>query len=417
VSRLALHGGPRAVELPEPHFVWPPVTPELRRRVDRQLDESISIYNRSGAIARLEDGLQRYHGVKRALLTSSGTAALHSMYVAAQLGPGDEVICPAYTFYATVTPLFQTGAWPVLADCGPDGNIDPEDVRRRITPRTKAIVMTHMWGVPCDVDALRSVAREHGLMLLEDGSHACGARFRGEPVGCVGTAGAFSMQAQKALPAGEGGFVLTGDDELFYRALLFGHYNRRCKDEIPADHELARFSVTGMGLKLRIHPLACAIASYQLEELDRVLAGRKRMAAAWRRGLEGLPGLRMPDLPSHVESSWYAFIVSYDPAQVGGLPVAKLHAALLAEGCAEVDRPASTCPLSHHPLFQSPGTLFPAYRDRRGYQPGDFPAANAFHASSLKLPVWHDERDLPLLEQYVAAFRKVLEHHRELVSP
>lgn len=411
---LAIHGGERAVSIAGPHFVWPPVDDEMRRAVLAQLDESLSIYDRSGVIARLEQRLSSYHAGRRALLTCTGTAALHSLFVAAELA-GHEVICPAYTFFATCTPLFSAGAVPVLADCRDDGNIDPVDVERRITGRTKAILVTHMWGLPCDMAPIVEIARRENLLLLEDGSHAHGATYRGRPIGTFGAGAAFSMQGQKTLTGGEGGFLLTGDDELYYRALLFGHYNKRCKDEIPRDHPLHEYAITGMGLKLRIHPLAAAIADQQLDHLDEVLAGRRRMAVRMSEALADLPGLEVPRVPEGVHPAWYGYMLRYRPEQLGGLPCDRFHAAVVAEGCTELDRPGSTRPLNLHPLFQNPAKLFPQYDGLVRYRAGDFPVAERYHATSLKLPVWHRAEDEPIADCYAAAIRKVVEHHRELL--
>lgn len=415
-SRLALLGGQPTVTAPMPHFVWPPLTEDTSRSVVEQLSASISIYDRSGVIAELEDALAEYHGVRHALLTSSGTAALYSMYAAVGIGPGTEVIVPAYTFFATVTPLLHLGAIPVLADCDDQGSLDAEDVAERITERTKAIVVTHMWGTPAHVAALRAVAERHGVMLLEDGSHAHGASVGGKKAGTFGRAAAFSMNGPKPLSAGEGGFLLTDDDEVYYRALLHGQYNKRCRSTLPHEHPLYRYAVTGMGLKHRIHPLAASIALDQLGHLDEYLNSRERMADYLCKQLDDLPGIVVPRTEPDVRSSWYGLILRYQGEELGGLPIERFHEALLAEGCYEADRPGSTCPLNLLPLFQEPGPLLPEYEDTFSYAPGDFPRAETFHQGILKLPVWHREEDLPLMDAYIKAFRKVTQSHRELVK-
>ncbi|MFD6072674.1 DegT/DnrJ/EryC1/StrS family aminotransferase, partial [Amycolatopsis lurida] len=277
-GELALLGGTPVISEPGPHFSWPPLDDHTDLRVLAQLQRSISIYNRSGVISELETALEDYFGVRHAVLTSSGTAALHSAYVAAGVGPGDEVIVPAYTFLATVTPLLHLGAIPVLADSDGTGNLSVADVAARITPKTVAVMATHLWGVPADIAGLRALADEHNLLLLEDGSHAHGAAVAGRKVGSVGDIAAFSLNGPKPLSAGEGGFVLTNSDEVYYRILMHGHYNKRCKSEIPPSHPLHRYAVTGMGLKFRIHPLAAAIALDQLERLDSYLIGRAEIA-------------------------------------------------------------------------------------------------------------------------------------------
>jgi hypothetical protein len=174
-TTLALLGGPTTVTQDGPHFRWPPVTATTTAAVTRQLHDSISLYDRSGVIAELEGALESYHGRAHAVLASSGTAALHAMY-AATLRPGDEVIVPAYTFFATVTPLLHLGVRPVLADCDANGNLDPAYVQSRITSRTRAIVVTHLWGIPADMAALGDLAQAGGLHLFEDASHAHGAQ-------------------------------------------------------------------------------------------------------------------------------------------------------------------------------------------------------------------------------------------------
>jgi perosamine synthetase len=382
-SPLALLGGTPAIASPTPHFTWPPLTDKTAESVLGQLATSISIYDRSGIVAALEDRLREYFGVKHAVLTSSGTAALHSMYAACRILPGAEIIVPAYTFFASVTPLLQLGAIPVLADCDANGNLDPRDVARRVTACTYAILVTHMWGTPADMDSLLTVAGKHELRLLEDASHAHGASMRGQKAGTFGVASAFSMNGPKPLSAGEGGFLLTDDDDVYYRTLLHGQYNKRCKNELPPAYHLARYADTGMGLKYRIHPLAAAIALDQLGHLDDYLTGRARIAAYMCEQLDGLPGIVVPRRGENVRSSWYGLILRYKADELEGLPIERLYDALKAEGAHEVDRPGSTCPLNLLPLFQEPGALFPRYEGRLNYAPGDFPCAEEIHRNTL----------------------------------
>ncbi|MEC3978155.1 DegT/DnrJ/EryC1/StrS family aminotransferase [Amycolatopsis sp. H20-H5] len=415
-SPLALLGGAPAVIEPGPHFSWPLLDGRTDKAVLDQLHRSISVYDRSDVVAELENALQEYFGVRHAVLTSSGTAALHSTYAACGIGPGDEVIVPAYTFLATVTPLLHLGAVPVLADCDATGNLSLSDVAARITPDTVAIMVTHLWGIPADLAALRQLADARGLLLLEDGSHAHGAAVAGRKVGSVGDLAAFSMNGPKPLSAGEGGFVLTNDDEAYYRLLLHGHYNKRCRSEIPGEHPLHRYAVTGMGLKFRIHPLAAAIALDQLERLDSYLIGRVNMADYLCFELGQLPGITVPELALGTRAAWYGLPLTYVPAELDDLPVERFYDALRAEGLDELDRPGSTCPLNLLPLFQDLGPLFPhhPHRDRIAYRPGQFPVAEQLHRTTLKLPVWHREEDVPLARQYVAGFRKVVAHHHDL---
>lgn len=413
-STLALLGGAPAVTAPEPHFTWPPIGDSARSAVLRQLDQAVSVYDRSGIVEQLEDELSEYHGVRHAVLASSGTAALYSMYVGCGIESGDEVIVPAYTFFATVTPLLHLGAVPVLADCDETGNLDPHNLTQHITQKTRALVVTHMWGLPADMATLKAVVDEYGLILLEDASHAHGATINGQRVGTFGHAAAFSMNGPKPLSAGEGGFVLTGDDETHYRVLLHGQYNKRCRNELPTDHPLFRYAVTGMGLKHRIHPLAASLALDQLSQLDRYLEGRTTIAEYFCHRLSGLPGITVPEVPLGVRSSWYGLLLRYHTDELDGLSIERFVEALRAEGCREVDRPGSTSPVNFLPLFQEPEPLFPSYKGGLTYGPGEFPVAEAVHADTLKLPVWHREEDLPLVDSYIKAFRKVTDRYRDL---
>ncbi|MCP2330937.1 DegT/DnrJ/EryC1/StrS family aminotransferase [Actinoalloteichus caeruleus] len=418
MNALALTGGSPVISQLGSHFSWPPITHATTKAVLDQLTTTVSIYDRSGVIAELEDALQEYFGVRHAVLTSSGTAAVHSTYAATCVEPGDEVIVPAYTFLATATPLFHLGAVPILADSDETGNMSVAEVEARITNKTTAIMVTHLWGTPADIDALLALANRHGLALLEDASHAHGATVHGQKVGTFGHTAAFSMNGPKPLSAGEGGFVLTDDDDVYHRVLLHGHYNKRCRNEIPATSPMHPYAVTGMGLKFRIHPLAAAIALDQLGSLDDYLNGRENVARYLCNQLGELPGIAVPRTPDGVRPAWYGLPLTYVPEELGGLPVKRFHEALLAEGLKEVDQPGSICPLSRFPLFRDPAPVFPHYphRKRVAYREGQFPVAEQIWQHTLKLPVWHREEDLPLVDRYIDGLRKVIEHHTELLG-
>ncbi|MFI9272617.1 DegT/DnrJ/EryC1/StrS family aminotransferase [Kitasatospora sp. NPDC052896] len=415
-STLALFGGEPEVTAAVPHFAWPPIDDTTRAKVAAQLDMAVSIPGRSGIVAELEDGLRAYFGVRHAITSSSGTAALHALYSAARIRAGDEVIVPTWTFHATASPLFHFRAVPVLCETGLDGNIDPSRVEELITPRTRALMVTHLWGRPADTAALAAIAKAHGLALLEDGSHAHGASVHGQKVGTFGLASAFSLNGPKPLSGGEGGFVLTDDDDTYYRVLTFAHYNKRCSSEIPEGHPLARYAVTGSGLKLRIHPLAAALAFDQLGRLDGYLAGRAEIARHLTEQFNQVPGLEVTPGLDGVVPSWYGLTLTYPPDELGGLPIERFHRALVAEGAVEFDRPGSTRPLHELPLYQHPDPLFPGHpHHHRQYPPGSFPVAEHVYRNMIKLPVWHREQDLALAEQYVDAAVKVSAHYKELL--
>ena len=234
-----------------------------------------------------------------------------------------------------------------------------------------------------------ALASEHGLALLEDGSNAHGARQGGRLVGTFGQGSAFSLQAQKLITGGEGGIVLTDNEEVFYRALMLGHFNKRCRQEIPQEHPLYQFAITGMGMKLRAHPLAAAIAVEQFSHLDVWIANKCKNVAILTETLAGIPGLELPRVANDSVPSWYAYNLRFTSEMTERHSVAFLHERLIAAGCTEIDRASSTRPLHLLPLFQNPAVLFPNYgANGVSYKPGDFPVSEALYETTLKLPVW-----------------------------
>jgi dTDP-4-amino-4,6-dideoxygalactose transaminase len=417
-TTLALHGGPPAVTT-EWSRDWPYVGDEEITAVTDLLKRRIlSIYDRSGIIAEFEDAFAAYHGVRYAVSHNSGTSALHAAYFGIGLGPGDEVVVPTYTFLATVTPLLQVGATPVFADLDPVTlTVSPESVRGRLTERTRAIVVTHMWGHPADLTALLAIADQAGVPLVEDCSHAHGATVDGRKVGTFGTVACFSLEGHKAVAAGEGGVLLTGSREVYERALMLGHFGRRVKDEITRD-ELRPFVETGFGHKYRMHPLAAAIALTQLRRLDQRNEQRRRNLDLLSTLLEPVPGVRPPvTLPGRTRGGWYGYKATYLPEQLAGLPMARYLDALRAEGV-QVKRPGSP-PLHRLPLFRLPrtkaaelGLPVPAGPGAVAVTP-DCPVADEVYPTLLSLPTFSGPCE-PVVRQYADAFAKVAAHHRDL---
>lgn len=242
---LAIDGGEPALSRTI-RYCWPKLTARSEELVLAQLySGELSVYDRSGVIAAFEDEFAAMHGGAYGLVTSSGTAALHSCFYSLGIGPGDEVRCPTYTFFATALPLFQLGALPVLVDCNRDGSISIDSANGLLGSRTKALVVTHMWGLPCDMDAVASFCARQHLALVEDCSHAHGATYKGRLVGTFGEAAAWSLQTQKLVAAGEGGIMLTSDRQVYDRAQLLGHFNKRAQEEMDPTGPLYKFATTG----------------------------------------------------------------------------------------------------------------------------------------------------------------------------
>lgn len=416
-NKLALLGGTPLVSLATPHYVWPLITQRTEQAVVRQMHEDVAIYGRYGVFERFENRWSRYHGRRFSLLTNSGTNGLWSMFVGCDLKPQDEVLCPAYTFYATATPLFFTGAVPVLVDSDETGNVDPAKVEALITPKTRALIVTHMWGVPCRMDVLAEICKRRGILLLEDASHAHGAKYKGKLLGTWGDAAVWSLGGQKIITGGEGGVMSTDNEDIHARAVMLGHYNKRAGKEVPEGHPLKRFAMTGLGLKLRASPMNVAMADEQFDHLDEWLAQKRVFAEMISERLAPLPGVASPVVPEGGEPSWYSFVMQYRSQELSGLAIERFHEALVAEGCVETNLPTSTCPLNWLPLFQQAGEAHPAYKGSSmlAYEPGQFPGAERFAKQAITLPVWARASDEPTVVQYLDAIEKVVRNHEQLL--
>ncbi|MEU0479234.1 DegT/DnrJ/EryC1/StrS family aminotransferase [Streptosporangium sp. NPDC006013] len=418
---LALFGGSPAVT-GQVFYTWPPIPDEdARLLTDMTLRGELSYYGREGHVEELEDKFAQYIGVPHALATSSGTTGLHSAYFGLGLAPGDEVLAPTYTFLATVTPLFVVNAIPVLVDADPlTGNIDPADLERRITDRTRAIVVTHLWGNPVDMPAVMDVARRHGLKVVEDCSHAHGAEVAGRKVGAFGDVAVFSLQGKKLVSAGQGGILLTGDREIFERAVLLGHFKVRAEQEVESA-AYRPYVDTGFGLNYRMHPLASALANRQMDRLEEYIAGRQHNLDYLSKLLTEIPGVRPPAAGPHVDRQvYYTYKPTYLPEELDGLPIETYVRALQAEGVPVEQYGA--IPLHQENIFQGDVPPLVSHGDparfsgdghRRRYQNRDLPNAEYYARHLLSLPPYTDPAR-ELMDQFAVAFQKVADHHHEL---
>ena len=382
-KNLAVNGGPRIFEI-DIKYNWPLINQEAEQAVIKQLHTALSIYDKSGAIGEFEDKFAAFHEMKYGLVTSSGTSALHSAYYAIGLGPGDEVICPDYTFFATAVPLFQLGALPVLADCDETGGLKPSEIERLITEKTKAVVVTHMWGQPCEMSEILSLCQKHNLRLIEDCSHAHGARYNNKYVGTFGDIGIWSLQTQKIIAAGEGGILLTNSRQLYDRAQLLGHFNKRALKEMDSSSPDYQYATTGTGLKYRAHPLGIAFALTQLPNLKKWIEAKQSNAARLKEILASCPGIKFLSSPQKdFLNAYYALIFTLDE-KVCGFNREELVSAINAEGFLDLDIPKSTSPLHTFAIFQKPISPVTAYNQpciRGSYPNSDFIAKRAVKIS------------------------------------
>lgn len=409
MKNLAIDGGEAVMQPAEGRFVHPKVTNSLINAVTKQLKDTISIYDNSNIFKTFETNFKNYLHSKYALVTSSGTAAIWSLYDSIGLKIGDEVICPIYTFFATVSPILQTGATPVFVDCDENGNIDYTKIEEKITSNTKAIMVVHMWGYPAKMDKIRQIADKYDLYLFEDCSHAHGGSYMGKKLGEWGDASAFSLQGNKIITGGEGGVIVTNDKYIYKNALLLGHYNKRCKQEIDKSSLDYKYAVTGKGMKLRAHPLAISIANHLLNNLDEMNYYKKCYADMLDNCIKDIDGLSTIDYDRQSSPSFYAYIIKFDKNKFT-VDREQFVEALYAEGCCEFDIPSSTTSLANFELFKNPGYFFPSYK--KSLVECEYKNADKFANEIIKLPVWYDKEDWMIVYKYCEALKKVAKFYR-----
>lgn len=408
---LALLGGPPAVTIPPPHWQWPPRHRRAEAAVARWLRHGPNCrLGIPAVVEELEREFAAAHNMPHALALSSATACLHVAFMAAGIGPGDEVLAPTVTFPASITPVFHLGARPVLCDVLPEnGTIDPADVARRITRRTKALVVTHLWGHPCRMDELLRLARRHKLLLIEDCAHAVGATWRGRRVGSFGDFAVFSFDSQKMLAAGEAGLLLCRTRRGFERAVVVSDLGARTTSQVTSAR-LRRYRATGLGLKYRVHPLGAVIALEKFRQLAALNASRQRMLDYFTAKLRVTGSIRPPVIaPDVTMGAHYGYKPSYRQGWCRGLGIATYVCLLQAEGV-DVRLPATPA-LHRTPLFRQPGQaqrLFPHLTGSTPRPtPRDFPQAEMYQRRQLSFPTFTFPRERTLIDQYATAIAKV----------
>ncbi len=387
-ENLAISGGPKAITLDQKEALrWPILTEEDEQAVlDVMRKNETSL---SDEPMKLEKEFAEYLGAEYALAEVNGTSALYAALFVLGIGPGDEVICPSYTYWASAMPAETLGAKVIFCEVYPDSlDMDVEDFRRKITPKTKAVIPVHLWGLPCKMDEIIEVAGKNNIAVIEDACHAHGAEYKGRKAGTIGDFGIFSFQASKNLPGGEGGMLITNNKDSLYRATTLGHYRRAA--DLP--EEYSKYQHTCLGFKHRMSPLHAAITRVQLKTLDEKNRIRKDNIEKLLRALEELPGFHIYWPPSHIRRVYYENDVVYRGEETG-VPIERLIKMMEAEGAViRQDR----YPLLH----QQP------YFIERGSNPDDLPVTRDINNHILALPTFPGD-DGSLVNQYIDAFMKV----------
>ena len=313
---------------------WPIINEKTINQCVNYLREAKLSIPSGDILDEFENNFSDYTGSSHCLAQNNGTSALFSAYFALGLKSGDEIIVPSFTWTATVTAMIPLGINPVFCDIDSETwTIDPDDIIRKITSRTKAICVVHMWGNVCNMKQIMKIVKQYGLFLIEDCSHAHGAMYQNRYVGTFGDIGCFSMQATKPLAGGELGAVITNNDSFFDRMVKLGHQGRI--EKIAISDETKEF-VGGLGYKFRPFPIPLIIANEHLKEIFDITRNRQKMAYYFDKELNQIPVLKTQRVFTEASRTLYFYVFRIDISNEdqrslinelvnAGYPVRKMH--------------------------------------------------------------------------------------------
>jgi dTDP-4-amino-4,6-dideoxygalactose transaminase len=407
---LAIHGGSPVRTKPFP--AWPVFGAEEEQALLRTLHSGKWGRLDGDEVAQFERRFADYHQAKHAVAVVNGTVSLRIALMAAGIEAGDEVIVPPYTFLATATAVVEANATPIFADIELETfNLDPEAVEAAITPRTRAIIPVHMGGLPVKMEAILAIARRHGLTVIEDAAHAHGAEYQGRRVGAIGDLGSFSFQSTKNLTSGEGGVILTNDDELAERCRSIQNCGR-----IPSGAWYEHHVISG---NYRLGEFQGAILNAQFSRFDAQANTRDRNGRYLAQRLAKLPGVFPQELGSDcTRHGYHLFLFRLDEAALGISRKAFLEASA-AEGipcCA-----GYAIPLYRQPLFEN--LAFGPYRGYRQTRSDlDYRSVSCPNCETIcrDQGAWFEQRLLlgtkEDMDDIARAFEKVYEGRRDLAE-
>jgi len=334
-------------------------------------------------VVKLEQAVARRVGVPHAVAVNSGTSALLVALIGLGVGPGDEVIVPGYTFIASISSIIYARAVPILAEVDRTLNLDPADVKRKITPRTKAIMAVHMLGNPARLEELKAIAKEHELLLIEDCAQAFGARYKGRAVGSIGDAGTYSFNVYKTITAGDGGMVVTHDETAYRR--FFGLHDQG-HAPLRAGVEIGRRPF--VGLDFRMTELTAAVLLAQLSKLGNILERLHANKQRFKQAISELPGLEFREI-TDAEGECATLLTVFLPGEEIARGLAKdlgtrvvadsgWHVYSNMEQILEKRTPIETgCPF-HCPLYTGP---------EQKYRKGMLPQTDALLARAINIGI------------------------------
>ena len=422
MSKLAILGGEKInTRSIESNVKWPIINQAMEDGVISVLRDG----NMSGTniTKEFEKEFAKWQGSKYALAHSSGTASLQAAMFGIGLGHGDELICPSTTYWASGLPAISLGASVVFADIDPVTLcLDPADFEKRITPRTKAVVVVHYSAYPADMDEIMAIARKHNIKVIEDVSHAQGALYKGKMVGTIGDVGAMSLMSGKSFAIGEGGILVTDNQEIYERAMLWGHYERANDITLPG---LAEYKgLPCGGYKYRMHQLSSVVGLEQLKKYDSECAVIDKAMKYFWDGLKDLPlGNHIPAEANSFKGGWYSCKGLYNPEAFDGLSLKYFIDAIKAEG-GQGFNAGCAAPLHARSLFQSMDIYNEGKAANIANRPADaepinvigtLPVAESINEYVFAIP-WFKHFDRQLIDEQIAVVRKVCENYKDLLA-
>jgi perosamine synthetase len=345
------------------------------------------------AVERFEQAFADFVGAEHAVAVSNGTAALHAAIYALGLGPGDEVVITPMTFAASANCVVYQGGTPVFADVDPATLLlDPAQVQDKITPATRAIIAVDYTGQPADYDALRAIADQRGLALIDDACHAVGGSYKGRKVGTLADLNTFSFHPVKHLTTGEGGIITTHDADLAGRMRIFRNHGITTDHRQRAESGGFFYEMVDLGYNYRITDFQCALGISQLTKLLASVRQRQQLAARYDAAFAALEYVRPLAVRPEVEHAYHLYVVQFDTAALG-MSRAEIFNALRAENIG----------VNVHYI---PVHLHPFYRKRFGTGPGLCPQAEAAYENLITLPIF-PQMSAEDVDDVIAAVRKL----------
>ena len=425
MDKLALLGGEPMIKeaAPEALFKWPILTEE---DIEAAMDVVVNNkFSGTDITIKFQDEFAQWQGRKYALAFTNGTMSLSAAMFAIGLGMGDEIICPTKTYWGSVSQAMNFGASAVFCNINDKLSLDPEDLERCITKKTKAIIVVHYFGYPCDMDAIMEIANRHNIYVIEDVSHAHGSLYKGRKVGTFGHIAAMSMMSWKVFAAGEMGMLVTDDRKLYERAIAYGHYERNNAKFITESDDLKRYYHIGLGgVKGRANQICSALGRGQLKYFDERCAEIRTAMNYFFDRIETIPGLtplRVDESDGSSMGGFYMPTIVYDPSKFGGLSSKRFAQAVTAEfnGAYKCNEGGNFC-LHKHNFFKDfdllntgkPGRIAFSDRDVREDDKYLEPSESKF---CIGAP-WFKHFDKEWLDRYVAVYKKVAEGYEALLA-